>query len=201
MKKETCICGQRMDKHGEYCFLNKPMPFKDTKEGQTHYENDGCGEPEHNKPMETKSKCCELCEGNHRNFTGVARVECRCHTPLPTEDSWEEEFEKQFKVEGDERYGRTKHHNTVLDRQIIFIKDLLRTQIKLAYEKEHKNALENMYSEDEMVILEHAVRTSTITEIREKIQKIMHTSYMKYSPASYHNATCREIIIILDTLE
>ena len=24
------------------------MPFKDTKEGQTHSFNDGCGEPEHN---------------------------------------------------------------------------------------------------------------------------------------------------------
>ena len=24
--------------------------FKDTKDGQTHYENDGCGEPKHNHP-------------------------------------------------------------------------------------------------------------------------------------------------------
>lgn len=24
------------------------MPFNDSKEGQTHYENDGCGEPAHN---------------------------------------------------------------------------------------------------------------------------------------------------------
>ena len=24
-------------------------------------------------------KCCELCEGNHRHFTGVARVDCLCH--------------------------------------------------------------------------------------------------------------------------
>ena len=24
------------------------MPFKETKEGQTHYQNDGCGEKEHN---------------------------------------------------------------------------------------------------------------------------------------------------------
>lgn len=27
------------------------MPFKDTHEGQTHYENDACGEPEHNKKL------------------------------------------------------------------------------------------------------------------------------------------------------
>lgn len=25
--------------------------FKDTKEGTTHFENDGCGEPEHNKAL------------------------------------------------------------------------------------------------------------------------------------------------------
>lgn len=30
------------------------MPFKDTKKGTTHYENDGCGEPAHN-PMSTKT--------------------------------------------------------------------------------------------------------------------------------------------------
>lgn len=28
--------------------------FKDLPEGQTHYENDGCGEPSHNKHMEPK---------------------------------------------------------------------------------------------------------------------------------------------------
>ena len=26
------------------------MPFKDLPQGQTHFENDGCGEPAHNKP-------------------------------------------------------------------------------------------------------------------------------------------------------
>src|SRR3990167_5410151 len=30
---------------------------------------------QHNQP----EKCCELCEGNHRHFTGVARVDCPCH--------------------------------------------------------------------------------------------------------------------------
>jgi hypothetical protein len=29
--------------------------FKDTPEGKTHYENDGCGEPAHNK---TTTHCC-----------------------------------------------------------------------------------------------------------------------------------------------
>jgi len=29
------------------------MPFKDSKEGQTHPQNDGCGEPAHND-METR---------------------------------------------------------------------------------------------------------------------------------------------------
>lgn len=27
------------------------MPFKDTPDGQTHYQNDGCGMTEHNTPM------------------------------------------------------------------------------------------------------------------------------------------------------
>lgn len=31
------------------------MPFKDTKEGQTHHENDGCGEPKHNMSPENKT--------------------------------------------------------------------------------------------------------------------------------------------------
>ena len=31
------------------------MPFKDTKEGQTHYQNDNCGEPDHNNPIITQS--------------------------------------------------------------------------------------------------------------------------------------------------
>ena len=26
--------------------------FKDTKQGQTHYENDGCGDPAHNKELD-----------------------------------------------------------------------------------------------------------------------------------------------------
>jgi hypothetical protein len=29
--------------------------FQDTKEGQTHYENDGCGEPAHN-PMQSQEQ-------------------------------------------------------------------------------------------------------------------------------------------------
>jgi hypothetical protein len=31
------------------------MPFKDTKDGQTHYYGDGCGCPEHNKPKEQEN--------------------------------------------------------------------------------------------------------------------------------------------------
>lgn len=34
------------------------MPFQDTPEGQTHYENDGCGEPAHNRPVEMICKKC-----------------------------------------------------------------------------------------------------------------------------------------------
>ena len=32
------------------------MPFKDTKEGQTHYYGDHCGEPEHNSMENKKTK-------------------------------------------------------------------------------------------------------------------------------------------------
>ncbi len=31
--------------------------FKDTKDGQTHYQNDGCGEPEHNEMNKDQWKC------------------------------------------------------------------------------------------------------------------------------------------------
>ena len=44
------------------------MPFKDLPEGQTHYENDGCGEPAHNSPMpqnisnwKVRKKKCSQC--------------------------------------------------------------------------------------------------------------------------------------------
>jgi len=44
------------------------MPFKETKEGQTHYFNDGCGIPEHNdtahmpspQPIPIENKTPEL---------------------------------------------------------------------------------------------------------------------------------------------
>ena len=32
------------------------MPFKDTKEGQTHYQNDGCGEPAHNNFIDSRTE-------------------------------------------------------------------------------------------------------------------------------------------------
>lgn len=36
------------------------MPFKESPEGQTHYQNDGCGEPAHNDGMEnTKGESWE----------------------------------------------------------------------------------------------------------------------------------------------
>jgi len=34
------------------------MPFKDTLEGQTHFQNDGCGIPEHNTP--SKKECSHI---------------------------------------------------------------------------------------------------------------------------------------------
>jgi len=37
-------------------FAFKYIPFKDTKEGQTHYFGDGCGMPEHNNPITKKIK-------------------------------------------------------------------------------------------------------------------------------------------------
>lgn len=42
--------------------------IKDTKEGQTHFYNDGCGDPEHNteKYLE-KSKCCNGIKFNTDN--------------------------------------------------------------------------------------------------------------------------------------
>lgn len=41
------------------------MPFKDSKEGSTHYQNDGCGEIMHNdmQEQEWKETFCDLYEG------------------------------------------------------------------------------------------------------------------------------------------
>lgn len=47
------------------------MPFKDTKDGQTHSFNDGCGEPEHNSGTESKPWSCE----KHKGY-GTAGTRC-----------------------------------------------------------------------------------------------------------------------------
>lgn len=55
------------------------MPFKETKEGQTHSFNDGCGEPEHNemkhteKPEEWEEYWCQ--EGGDIYYTGDDRFD------------------------------------------------------------------------------------------------------------------------------
>lgn len=48
----------------EPMYENNPitMSFKESPQGQTHSQNDGCGEPAHNpmttEPKEGKCKCC-----------------------------------------------------------------------------------------------------------------------------------------------
>ena len=58
--------------------------FKETKEGQTHYQDDGCGEPAHNKMTKPKKqKCCEKCLVAIFMNTGerVCRNKlCPCHS-------------------------------------------------------------------------------------------------------------------------
>src|SRR3990167_10729324 len=44
------------------------MPFKDSPEGQTHYENDGCGMPEHNVQKETCNECGNVFENYHWRY-------------------------------------------------------------------------------------------------------------------------------------
>lgn len=59
------------------------MPFKDSKEGSTHYQNDGCGEPAHND----KVACCKECSESKfalkgkmkEKFKGICGLVCECH--------------------------------------------------------------------------------------------------------------------------
>ena len=49
-------------------------------------ENGWCVPHSHCEFM-NKNACCEMCEGNHRNYSGVARVDCKCHsTPAPVKE-------------------------------------------------------------------------------------------------------------------
>lgn len=47
------------------------MPFKDLPAGTTHYQNDGCGEPEHNDKSTTPHDCavCKGCEQQSNEYS------------------------------------------------------------------------------------------------------------------------------------
>ena len=46
------------------------MPFRDSQEGQTHYENDGCGEPKHNTPKNPWEEEFEVLYSNALGIIG-----------------------------------------------------------------------------------------------------------------------------------
>ncbi len=52
------------------------MPFKETKEGQTHYYGDNCGEPAHNQPMNNLQKELEAFD-NLIAPPEMKRIECK----------------------------------------------------------------------------------------------------------------------------
>lgn len=71
--------------------------FKDTKEGQTHYFGDGCGEPEHNKIIckdcfyrdrYEKKDYCKIIEEEHGGNIEANRTECESYLKKGTEPKW-----------------------------------------------------------------------------------------------------------------
>lgn len=55
--------------------------FQETSEGQTHYQNDGCGEAAHN---DMKSECCD-CFGGFKKSDNKIECICECHEKLVEE--------------------------------------------------------------------------------------------------------------------
>ena len=56
--------------------------FKESKEGQTHSWNDGCGEPAHNQ---RSAECCEWCRGYLEG--SCIKVDCKCHPAVEKEEA------------------------------------------------------------------------------------------------------------------
>ena len=70
-----------MNKHETHSTCNKRLKQKGGKA-----ECCWCVPHSHCEFM-NKNACCEMCEGNHRNYSGVARVDCKCHsTPAPVKE-------------------------------------------------------------------------------------------------------------------
>lgn len=82
------------------------MPFKDTNEGQTHSQNDGCGMPEHNTPQPPKNIFCKCNAGLQTiggelitDDNGIAimfphREDCVLMT-TPQPQGWEERWKER----------------------------------------------------------------------------------------------------------
>lgn len=140
---------------------------------------------EKNNPMETKSKCCGASvhvecadEGTSHYQCDKCRNACDVAFPQDTEEKWEEKFDRV--VKGLEVYRGVRQENYIdIKADIFYIKDFIRTQKKLS-------------------------RTSTITEIREKIKKMSITPIQLPHGSPYisgKNETITELLDYLDTLE
>jgi hypothetical protein len=79
--------------------------FKENKEGQTHYFNDGCGEPEHNGFTHCND-CLAWFKGNHAcDGLMKALVNHKKSTPphTSTVEDWEKEFDEKFGKDGPDK--------------------------------------------------------------------------------------------------
>lgn len=102
--------------------------FKDNKDGSTHYQNDGCGEPAHNDFVASATHD-ELCDGALKHYERLSRMSNEWYSLIPKviefyrghggknndapkEKDWEKRFNEQFgdrlnKVEGNQKIVKT----------------------------------------------------------------------------------------------
>lgn len=81
--------------------------------------------------MTTTTTCCEH-NCTEKGFTNLDTCSCPCHTPTEPTDSLEmliEKIQDKYRDKGDERFGLSKHNNTILQNIVDDFKEVIRNEL------------------------------------------------------------------------
>lgn len=120
--------------------------FKDLQEGQTHSENDGCGEPEHNKNM------------------------------TPTNNEWEKEFDKENYFVKDKVDGQEHCLSGDKQFYLIKANEEIKSSIRSILSSERqkiKKVIELAIAEETNIARQENQPTSRLTSLFNKVNKII----------------------------